>query len=172
MSDGDRPQDREAQPSGARGASPVPGDVPAGRPAGLGRLEVLVGAWETEALFPFDPPATVLGRATFEWLEGEFFLIQRWTIEHPDAPDGIAVIGAASGETFSQRYFDSRGVHRSYEMSLNDGVWRLWRDSPGFAQRFTGRLSKDGGTVEGAWEKSQDGSRWEHDFDLTYRKIG
>jgi hypothetical protein len=169
MASGDRPQDRQVQPSGA-GPSPV--DVPAARPAGLRRLEVLVGGWDTEALFPFDPPVTVLGRTTFEWLEGGFFLIQRWTIEHPDAPDGIAVIGTASGETFSQRYFDSRGVHRTYEMSLNDGVWRLWRDSPGFAQRFAGRLCEDSATFEGAWEKSQDGSHWEHDFDLTYRRIG
>jgi hypothetical protein len=169
MTDGDRPQDREAQPSAA---SPTPGDVPAARPAGLGRREVLVGEWDTEALFPFDPPVTLPGRTTFEWLEGGFFLIQRWTIEHPDAPDGIAVISTGTGGTFAQRYFDSRGVHRTYEMSLNDGVWRLWRDSPGFAQRFTGRLSKDGGAFRGAWEKSRDGSHWEHDFDLTYRRIG
>jgi hypothetical protein len=85
--------------------------------------------------------------------------------------DGLAVIGAATSETFAQHYYDSRGVHRIYEMSLKDGVWELWRDSPGFAQRFTGRFRDDGQVIEGIWEKSEDGSRWEHDFDMIYRKI-
>jgi hypothetical protein len=26
-------------------------------------------------------------------------------------------------------------------------------------------------SLTGAWEKSPDGARWEHDFDLTYTKI-
>ena len=150
----------------------LPPGVPAARPTGLSRLEALVGQWEMETVFALAPPVRVLGRTTFEWLQGGFFLIQRWAIEHPDVPDGAAIISTATVETFSQRYFESRGVHRTYEMSLNDGVWRLRTDSPGFAQRFTGSLSEDSATFEGAWEKSQDGSHWEHDFDLTYRKIG
>ena len=32
-------------------------------------------------------------------------------------------------------------------------------------------FSADGGTISGRWETSQDGSTWEHDFDLTYRKV-
>jgi hypothetical protein len=31
-------------------------------------------------------------------------------------------------ETSSQHYYDSRGVARIYQMSLNDGGWKLWRD--------------------------------------------
>jgi hypothetical protein len=52
-------------------------------------------------------------RTTFEWLPGRQFLIQRWEIEHPEAPDGIAIIGfAADKATLLQHYFDSRGVAR------------------------------------------------------------
>jgi hypothetical protein len=40
-----------------------------------------------------------------------------------------------------------------------------------FWQRFTGEFSADGGTISGRWETSQGGSTWEHDFDLTYRKV-
>jgi hypothetical protein len=40
-----------------------------------------------------------------------------------------------------------------------------------FWQRFTGELSPDGSTITGRWETSQDGSTWEHDFDLIYRKV-
>jgi hypothetical protein len=57
-----------------------------------------------------------------------------------------------------------------YEMSLRDGVWKLWRDSPGFSQRFTGTFGDDGNTITGFWEKSGDGEAWEHDFDLAYTK--
>jgi hypothetical protein len=42
--------------------------------------------------------------------------------------------------------------------------------SGGFAQRFRGAFSADGATISGAWEKGDDGSSWEHDFDLVYRR--
>lgn len=35
-------------------------------------------------------------------------------------------------------------VHRIYEMTLSDGVWKLWRDAPDpFPQRFTGTFSDE-----------------------------
>ena len=68
-------------------------------------------------------------------------------------------------------YFDSRGVSRVYQMSLSDGVWKMWREAPGFSQRFMGTWSSDGRTIRGRWEESGDGSHWEHDFDLTYTKV-
>jgi hypothetical protein len=37
--------------------------------------------------------------------------------------------------------------------------------------RFTGTFSDDGDTIGGTWEKSFDGSNWEHDFNLTYRRV-
>jgi hypothetical protein len=68
-------------------------------------------------------------------------------------------------------YFDSRAVSRIYQMSLSDGVWKLWREAPSFSQRFTGTFSDDGRIIRDRWEKSTDGSQWEHDFDLTYTKV-
>lgn len=114
------------------------------------------------------------GRVSFEWLEGRKFLIQRWHIDLPEAPDGIAIIGAGDEpKTFRQYYFDSRGVHRVYEMTLSDGAWKLWRDtSDPFPQRFSGTFSDEGRTITARWEKAEDGSNWSTDFDLTYRKTG
>jgi hypothetical protein len=108
-------------------------------------------------------------------MPGEQFLIQRWEVDHPDAPDGLAVIGAAD-DGYVQHYFDSRGVARVYGMSFGDGVWKLWRTSADFSpldfsQRFTGTFSDDGASIEGRWETSGDGSTWELDFDLTYTKV-
>lgn len=153
-----------------------PGDIPTERPAALSRLDVLVGEWDVEASFeagffgPGSPAVTARGgRTTFNWLDGEFFLIQRTRAGDPAAPSGIMVIGTGDDpDTFQQHYYDSRGVARVYQMSLNGGMWKLWREAPGFWQRFTGVFSEDGKTIRGAWEKSVDGSAWEHDFDLTY----
>ena len=142
------------------------------------RLAVLVGEWSMVPEFEGLPPAGEGAPVVFEWMPGERFLIQRWEIPVPEAPDGIAVIGPdpRSHGNFLQHYFDSRGVARVYKMTLGDGVWKLWRDSPDFSpldfsQRYTGTFSNDGRTISGAWEICHDGTTWEHDFDLTYRKV-
>jgi hypothetical protein len=141
-------------------------------------LAALLGEWTLEASFPQAGPGGVGGRCTFEWMPGERFLVQRWEVDEPDAPDGVAIVGPDPGGTgYRQHYFDSRGVARVYEMSLADGVWSLWRTSPdfsplGFSQRFEGVFSDDGATIAGRWEICHDGATWEHDFDLTYRRSG
>jgi hypothetical protein len=111
-------------------------------------LDALVGEWSMEAVFLFDPPATGRGRVSFEWLSEGSFLVQRWEVEHRDAPDGIVIIGPEGSDGgYRQHYLNTRGVSRVYEMSLRDGVWKLWRDSPGFSQRFTGTFGDDGNTI-------------------------
>src|ERR1700679_1127908 len=135
----------------------------------LERLNALVGEWSMEAVFPAAPSSSLRGKTAFQWGPGEAFLIQRWEVPHPDAPDGVAIL-AADEESGSliQHYFDSRGVVRRYETSVEDGVWTLLRMAPGFCQRFVGRLDRSGDRVDGAWETSEDGSEWRLDFDLIY----
>lgn len=161
----------------ARDEAMEPGDVPASRPEALRRLDGLLGEWETEASFeagffgPGSPAVSGRGRTTFEWFDGGFFLIQRATAEDPGAPSGIMIIGLDTEPgTFEQHYFDSRGVARVYQMSLDGTTWKLWRAAPGFHQRYTGVFSEGGNRITGAWEKSEDGSNWSHDFELRYTK--
>ena len=141
------------------------------------RLAPLVGKWSLEVAFRGAPAGDSGARTSFEWMSGERFLIQHWEVPHPGAPDGLAVIGWDERRaTLLQHYFDSRGVARVYEMSFEGGVWKLSRTAPdfselNFSQRFEGALSDDGRTIEGRWEIARDGSSWEHDFDLTYRKV-
>jgi hypothetical protein len=59
-----------------------------------------------------------------------------------------------------------------YQMAFDDGAWRMWRDAPGFSQRFSGVFSDDGNSIRGTWEKSADGSTWEHDLELVYTRTG
>ena len=82
----------------------------------------------------------------------------------------MIVGGDDSSEMYSMLYSDSRGVSRIYQMSLGDGVWRLWRDAPGFSQPFIGAFSEDGRTITGRWEAPEEGSQCTLDFDLTYTK--
>ena len=134
----------------------------------LQRLEVLVGQWKMES--PQFPGA--IERSTFEWLEGGAFLVQRTEIDDPKVPSSTIVIGRdEAANEYCALYFDSRGVSRIYQMSLSDGVWKMWREAPGFSQRFIGTFSDDGRTIRSRWEKSGDGSNWEHDFNLTYTKV-
>ena len=136
------------------------------------RMAVLAGTWRTEISILLDAPTIIPGQTTIDWLEEGPFLIMRGSVEHPDFPTGLSIIGSDdSNETYSMVYFDSRGVSRIYEMSLSNDEWKLWRESPDFSQRFTGRFSDGGNTITGFWEKSSDGSKWEHDFDLMYTRV-
>jgi hypothetical protein len=74
-----------------------------------------------------------------------------------------------SGE-YCVLYADARGVSRIYQMSLRDRVWKIWRHAPEFNQRFEGRLSADGRTIDAQWEKSADGEALERDFDVRYSR--
>lgn len=137
------------------------------------RLEVLVGEWTMQAGPPDGPPWPGSGRVTFEWLRGTPLLVQRWHIDMPEAPDGVAVIGCdGMSGSYYQLYTDDRDVQRIYEMGLSDGIWTLRRDGEPFGQRFTGRFSADGETIQGRWELAEDGETWRTDFDLTYTKVG
>jgi hypothetical protein len=141
----------------------------------LHRLEPLVGLWSLEAVFPGQPRSDLRGQLTFEWLPGGGFLVQRWEVPIPEAPDGIAVIGwHAERGTFLQHYFDNRGVARVYEMGFADGVWTLSRSEADFSpldfrQRWRGTL--EGDQIIGVWEICHDGNTWEHDFELRYVRL-
>jgi hypothetical protein len=132
-------------------------------------FEALVGEWVTEVQLGGQ---AIRGRSTFEWLDGGGYLIQRTTTEDQRFPRAVMVTGPTfDGSRVVQHYFDSRGVARVYEVSLEDGVWLLSRDDPDdFAQQFSGRFSADGTRIDGAWRRT-DGGEWRHDFDLTYTKL-
>jgi hypothetical protein len=178
MTSTEEPQEHD-RPVAADGPDDVPRDVPGERPASLDRLNVLVGQWQVEATFkagffgPGSPAQTSRGRTTFQWLDGRYFLTQRFVNEHPAFPSGIAIIGpGGERDMLAQHYYDSRGVNRVYRMSLDSREWKLWREAPGFWQRCTGVISEDGTTITGAWEASADGREWKHDFDLAYIRTG
>ena len=117
---------------------------------------------------PMLPDTVVYGHTAFEWLEGEKFLIVRAATDHPDFPDSISVIGDTDG--LRMHYFDSRGVHRLYEVGFGDNTWEMSRDAPGFDQKFSGTFEDGGDTISGLWKLSEDNATWADDLQITYRR--
>lgn len=138
-------------------------------------LEVLVGDWEMElsnAAFLPSPSDTAKGHISFEWLQDGAFLVMRMGDKLPSPPAAIWLISRdESTPDYTVLYYDSRRVSRVYEMSFSDGVWKMWRESPSFWQHYEGTLSNNGNTITAHWEKSSDGTKWEHDFNITYTRI-
>jgi hypothetical protein len=138
----------------------------------LGELEPLVGEWSLEAKGADGKPWPGGGRMSFAWHPSMAHLVQHGTIDHPDAPDSVSIIGCdAANGTYYQLYSDERRVCRVYEMSIGDGVWKLWRKGEPFAQRFTGTFADDGNTIVGRWEIAEDGVHYETDFDTVFYRV-
>jgi hypothetical protein len=82
----------------------------------------------------------------------------------PSADDDIGEFE----DGLSMHYFDSRGVHRVYGVSFGDGVWRMWRNAPGFSQRFVGTISDDGDIIDGLWKLSRDDTTRDDDLKISF----
>ena len=148
-------------------------------------LNRLVGNWTTEMTHPALPGVIVQGTVTVEWLEGERFLIHRFRNDHPDFPDSISIIGftdadrvgaganhssTSSDSRLCMHYFDSRGVFRVYDVSIDNEAWRISRDAPEFSQRFVGKFADSGRTILGQWQLRPDDVQWNDDLKITYRR--
>jgi len=138
------------------------------RDPALQPFDALIGRWTTEATHPqFD--GVVTGWLTLEWLEGGHFIVQRSHNDDELFPDAICVIGAAGdGDGLVMEYFDSRGVRRTYAIVLEDGVLRMWRDDPEFAQRYAATVGDDG--FEGQWQLARTPGAWQDDLRVVYRR--
>jgi hypothetical protein len=126
----------------------------------------------------------VHGTVVVEWLEGEQFLLHRARTDHAEFPDALSVIGTDDRDRaddaapardhgdprLSMHYFDSRGVFRLYQASVDEQTWKFWRDSPGFSQRFTGTFTEGGDTIVGISQLRKDDDRWNDDLQITYRR--
>src|SRR4051794_9014963 len=140
------------------------------RDPALAPFEALIGTWTTEATHPM-VDVVVRGTALFEWGPGRRYVVLRAETDHELFPDDLNVIGAPeSGDGLVKEYFDSRGVRRTYGISLEAGVLRMWRDHPGFEQRFEATLTPD--TFEGVWQLAEAPGEWRDDLAIRYRRSG
>jgi hypothetical protein len=152
-------------------------EVVSGPNPALEPFSILIGNWDTTGTHGLVPDTILHGRTSFEWLENGAFLLMRSEIEDPRFPSAVAIIGsdAAQDGAEAEYYmliFDERGVSRKYEVTLENNVWKWWRNAPGFLQRYEGIIGDEGNSIVGKGELSKDGLSWEKDLDLTYKRAG
>ena len=141
----------------------------------LDALQPFLGEWAVEGRHVAFPNTVIRGASVFEWWGDRTFLMHRSILDHPDFPDSISVIGATRLDGgLAQHYFDSRGVHRLFDMSFADGVWTLDRKAVGpkdFDQRMKATFSADGNTITSESElRDAQTHEMRPDFSVTYRR--
>jgi hypothetical protein len=135
------------------------------------RLAALVGRWRTEGRTRESrtaPAQKIAAWDTYEWLPGRFALLHRVDArvgeEHVEGAEIIAWDPARG--CYLTQYFGSDGPN-AYEASLGekDGqlVWAMRSQS----DRFTGRFSDNGDTIEGHWERLDEHENWQPWMDIT-----
>ena len=141
----------------------------------LEELGFLVGSWEmtlSHAAFLPGPGQTAIGRAEFEPIEGGTLVAMRQFVEPSGPPAARWVIGGDDCRAeYTALYTDARGVSRVYQMSLDEGLWKVWRNDPAFSQRFEARIAEDRMSMSGTWERRSAGGGWEHDFDVDFVRL-
>lgn len=141
----------------------------------LNVLGFLIGNWKIRvynASFLNSRSETIEGKTSFEWFDNQTFIVMRSETTENGPPTSVSIINL--DDTNGQGvmiYYDSRGVSRIYNMSFADNVWKLWRDAPGFNQKFEGVVSNNGNTIDASWYAMEDGKTWTHDFDIKYEKV-
>lgn len=143
----------------------------------LERLDPLVGDWSVEATVAGNPVARARMRVHWiedgcylavysEAVETEFEVPREWSENNP-FPTKLIIGLDDTADRFAALYADARGVTRIYHMAFDGRTWSMWRDAPGFDQRFAAMLDAEG-VWRGAWETSTDGTTWTRDFDVAY----
>ena len=139
-------------------------------------LTPFVGEWSMVAVFEKIPPVDAGARVSFDWLPGEQFLIERWEVPVPEAPDGIAIIARIPSAKATPsallrlarrraRVQDERRGWRVEAVASRAGLLAT-RLLPAL-HRHLQRGRQDHCRRVG---NCHDGTTWEHDFDLTYTR--
>lgn len=120
----------------------------------LKQLEPLLGDWKLDS--------DMVGIVTYEWMEGGFFLLQKYDAVQGGKPvKGVEYIGYDyDTKTLRSIAFDTRGSRFAYTWQLEkkpDGneltIWFGDKDSDTF---YKSKFAKDGNSAEGRWQWPED----------------
>jgi hypothetical protein len=113
-------------------------------------LERLVGTWTVSG--------GAQGTATYEWMEGGFFLVQHVELEqYGQQIKGMEIIGheqqfgAEPSAGIKSRFYDNLGNTLDYVYELEGDTLTIWGGEKGSPAYYQGRFNQDGTTITGAW---------------------
>lgn len=127
----------------------------------LEAFEALIGTCATEATHPM-VDAVVLGRVTFEWLEGGRFLIQRSHNAMSCSPTRSASSALPRPATAWSRNPSARAACGGHTASRSTTACALLERRTGFDQRFSATLGHD--SFEGLWQLAKTPGDWRDDL--------
>jgi hypothetical protein len=131
----------------------------------MNALDRLLGTWEF-TMHHSAMSEAVTGRQRYEQVLDGAFVLQRWTYDHPEFPDAMALL---SDKRY--HYFDVRGIVREFSVEVDDAGWSMIRLDHDFSQRYTARF-RDPHGMESTGEVSYDrGVTWQPDFTMTYQRF-
>lgn len=136
----------------------------------LKRLEALIGEWKEETSFKNDPENSGTGKATFEWLDGGFFIVWRFDSNYKKHGEhkGLCVIGYDEAtKSCTGHFFDNLGYARTYQVNITNDELKI----KGEFERYSAEFSNQGKTLTGTWEHSKDGSNWEYLCDVKQTRL-
>jgi hypothetical protein len=129
-------------------------------------LDRLLGTW-TITMHHVALAEPVVGHQRYQRVLAGAFVRLDWTYDHPEFPDAIAML-----DERTVHYFDVRGVTRLFDLEIDDSGWSMVRRDADFWQRSSARFSGPDG-MEGTGENSYDGgATWQHDFSVSYARLG
>ncbi len=121
----------------------------------LKSLNRLVGTWKVSDL---SGKGAINGQVTYEWMEGGFFLMQRFDFEHNGQKiRGIEIIGhehafgAEPGKETKSRVYDNMGNTLDYVYEVDKDTLTIWGGQKGSPAYFKGKFSDDDNTCTGGW---------------------
>jgi hypothetical protein len=113
-------------------------------------LERLVGRWNVTG--------GAQGTASYEWMEGGFFLLQRVDLEqYGQRIRGMEVIGhnrdfmAEPDEDIRSCFYDSMGNTLRYVYEAEGDTLTIWGGEKGSPAYYRGTFSSDGDSLSGSW---------------------
>lgn len=117
----------------------------------LKKLNHLLGDWKQAGAWE--------GTASYEWMDGGFFMIQRFTGNTPDGHyEGIEYICFDEDtQTLRSHLMDTNGSNFTYTYEINDDdpenvTATIWFGEKGSDNFLSGKMSKDGNTLTGRWQ--------------------
>jgi hypothetical protein len=138
----------------------------------LTQLSMLIGRWNV-TMYHVALPEPLEWEDSFEWIE-DAFIIWHWAGKN-EVPKSTSIITGQVGKPnnkYMMFYYDSRKVSRVFEMTFSNRTLKYWREDSDFFQRTELKINQEGNTITGRGENSYDnGIKWEHDFDITYKLL-